>query len=470
MHGLLLSLLLVPTAGRYSALPDQAESVPAATAGRVAEKASDESRESVETEVRRLIGDLSAPTRTRRIDAEKRLLELGPQVLPYFPAPELLPSNSVREAVRRMRVELERRRANESIQPARVTVDGSHTVAEVLDEIGRQTGNLLDSSSLPAELLQRRYDVELREATFWQAVADLSKRFDLANETDTTFKRLKLLPMFTQRNPPLAALSQAGVFRLEVATARQMPRIRSVTLRQTDPQRDLLRFQLRVRPEPRLRALFLQFAANEVDALTAEGTRLQPLSADANYDLPFAEGPTPATFQLDYLLPAGQDLRRPMQMRGKMRCTTAAGHELFRFPRVTEGAVTEQGVVARRRGGVTVSLVRTAVVERSLRVRISVVYDQGGPAFESHRTWFLNNDVYLEDAAGQRLPPRGGSDTLQQGDGTVGIEFTFTDLPDPLPAYTFVYSAPTLIIDVPFEFQIESVPVDPRSLSGKATR
>src|SRR5258708_25057755 len=59
----------------------------------------------LEREVRRLLDDLAGETRAQRTAAEKRLLELGPKVLPHLPPPELLPSISVREAVRKIRFE-----------------------------------------------------------------------------------------------------------------------------------------------------------------------------------------------------------------------------------------------------------------------------------------------------------------------------------------------------------------------------
>jgi hypothetical protein len=382
--------------------------------------------------------------------------------LTHLPAPDLLPSNSVREAVRRIRVKLEQLRANASVRPAKVAIDQSANVEEIIKQIANQTGNPIDYSGLPTETLSRNLDWPRAEMSFWQAIGELSNRLDLANETEVPFKRLKLTPFFGPRRPPLAAIGNSGVFRLEVATSKKIPRPRTPAVRKFEQQHDLLRLQLRVRPEPRLRPLFLQFASKEVQFQLGDSASLQPLSTEANYDLPFADGAIPATFQLDYVLPNDQDLRRPGKLIGKMRCTLAAGHELFRFPKVAEAVDAGRGGVSRRRGGVTVSLTRVAIEERTLRVRISVVYDVGGPAFESHRTWFLNNDVYLEGPDGRQISLNGGTDTVQQGDGTLGIEYTFANLPDPLPELTFVYSAPTLMIDVPLEFQIESVPVDSR--------
>src|SRR5437016_14638307 len=84
----------------------------------------------LEVEVRQLLTELSGATREQRSLAEKRLLELGPKVLPLLPAPELLPSVSVREAVRRIRVELERIAARESVLPSRVTLSRTLSVRE----------------------------------------------------------------------------------------------------------------------------------------------------------------------------------------------------------------------------------------------------------------------------------------------------------------------------------------------------
>jgi hypothetical protein len=88
-----------------------------------------------------------------------------------------------------------------------------------------------------------------------------------------------------------------------------------------------------------------------------------------------------------------------------------------------------------------------------------VSYDAGGPAFESHQRWILHNEVFLEDRAGKRVNLNGGSETSLLGEQGTGIEYHFVDLAGHLADYSFVYVAPTLIVDVPVEFEIQSVPV-----------
>ena len=137
----------------------------------------------LEQEVRRLIGDLAGETHGQRAAAEKRLLELGSPVLSHLPAAELLPSNSVRETVRRIRLELERRKTRESVLPARVTFDGRQPLTVILAEITRQTGNVIDGRSLPENLLESPVELKTAAVPFWQVVDDLSGRQDFATNT-----------------------------------------------------------------------------------------------------------------------------------------------------------------------------------------------------------------------------------------------------------------------------------------------
>src|SRR5262249_18591464 len=148
----------------------------------------------------------------------------------------------------------------------------------------------------------------------------------------------------------------------------------------------------------------------------------------------------------------------------KLRCTSAAGHELIRFTSLDQAQQAGGANVARRRGGVTVTLNRVRMQaassgKQNADIQVTVAYDAGGPAFESHQRWILHNEVFLEDREGRRVPLNGGSETSLQGEAGTGIEYHFVELGEALADYSFVYVAPTLIVDVPIEFEIQSVPV-----------
>jgi hypothetical protein len=231
-------------------------------------------------------------------------------------------------------------------------------------------------------------------------------------------------------------------------------------------RRELVRVTLNISAEPRLRPLFLQYAASDVAVRSQDKVELPPFTREASYDLALGEGAGPSRIQLDYLVPEGTEVAT-LAISGKLQCTAAAGNDLIRFAEVHKLNNLREVSIARRRGGVTVTLTRAQISplapgKNELRIQTVVNYDAGGPAFESHRTWILHNEVFLEDAAGKRVRLNGGSQTAQQGDGGVAIEYRFVNLPDPLPDYSFVYVAPTMIIDVPIEFEIQSLPVKAR--------
>jgi len=411
--------------------------------------AADDSKPAVTAdEVKRLIDELGAPTRAARTAAEKRLLELGPAALPLFPAPDLLGSVSVRVSVDRIRHELERRQARDSIHPSVVSLHGARPLREWIAEISRQTRNRLDGSDLPESILDRPLTLDVAEKPFWATLDEVLKTSRLSFEPESARRGLHLTALNDEPQQPAETIGYAGPFRLSALPA------------QLSPKR-LLRVALYAQPEPRLRPLFLQFATADITA-ESEGVPFKSFNPDASYELAVNEAGGRSRMQLDFVVPEGASPRQ-VDLRGSFRMTTAADAAAVRFVDIAKPADGKPLGIERRRGGVTVSLQRVRREPKTdgtceLRIAITVAYDSGGPAFESHRTWIMHNEVFLE-VGEMRVPLNGGFETTLQADGAVGMEYRFISLPDPLPEYAFVYMAPTLIVDVPVRFALESVPV-----------
>src|SRR5262249_38211654 len=158
--------------------------------------------------------------------------------------------------------------------------------------------------------------------------------------------------------------------------------------------------ELNVAPEPRLRPLFLKYAAADMTARTNLGTVLASQNPEARYDRTLGEGGRYWQILLDFQAPKGDQCAQ-VSLRGKFQVETAAGSEKIRFTNLSQAMS-----VARRRGGVTVTVLRASAepteTARDVNVRIQVAYDAGGPAFESHRTWIFHNEVYLEHNSGRQ--------------------------------------------------------------------
>jgi hypothetical protein len=179
------------------------------------------------------------------------------------------------------------------------------------------------------------------------------------------------------------------------------------------------------------------------------GEGSQVLRLDSDFECPAGAGPAAVEF------------------RGSLRVEMAAGPHRFVFEDLSSGRHETM-----RAGGVTVGLRNVEFPASNenhgaARVEISLAYDQGGPAFESYRTWMYHNAAALEAKSGRRIGPGPIASTRHQGDGSVAVEYNFADANGTPSDYRFVYVAPTLITDVPVDFEFPQVPVARAAQEGK---
>ena len=425
-----------------------------------------------ESAVRRWVVRLDADRKADRQRAEEELLKLGPTALKWLPEPESLGSRAMSEAIRRVRAKLERQKAEESVNASRLTVADSQSVSETLQQLVQATGNVIVLDDLPKELLSK--PVAMREQpTFWDAIEATAKQLDLSWSFTGSPARLRLFPMTaaSKADSPRAALAatQSKAFRVALKSIRE----RTVVGQDSGP---LLRLELDVMSEPRLRPLFLKCVASEITVTGSRkstqgepaATAWQPFSPDARLELTFGQGHRQMSVPLDFRRPAGD--WSSLSVSGKLHVETAAGEEPLEFP-----AAKESQGVSRRRGGVTVKVLRWESVGRAndndLAVTALVTYDTGGPAFESHRSWMLFNVAGLVRAGSMPTEkPTSGSamndvnllkpthiDSDVQPNGSIAVTYRFEKLPLPASEYRFRYVAPTLILDVPLEFELRDV-------------
>lgn len=406
----------------------------------------------LQAQVRLLLVELDSNQRAKRQAAEKSLLDFGPRILSELPPPELLPNQAVRATVSRVRVVLERRQAQESVQPSRLTIPKDVALSDWLKQVESQSGNQLDASALSSEILQSRVDRECQGEAFWPAVEGLLQEKKLRFRFAADSSVLRLVPESAAEADRPWSAAMSGPFRVAVNEVKP----RKVT---GNDQVQRLRTDLAVAPEPRLRALFLKLAAKDFRATGPQGMVFPAADAAAQFDLPLGEGGRYVRWNLDFSAPSGLSAAEifPLKIQGRAAMQIAAGSEHIRFTDLVGGEGT-----ARRRGGVTVTVqkIKSRKLEdgtQSLSVKVLVVYDTGGPAFESHRTWIFHNEVYLDRSEGAALPLNGAFETDLQANGSVGVTYRFDGLKGPLSDYQFVYVAPTLIVDVPFEIELKGI-------------
>ena len=398
--------------------------------------------------VERLLADLDAETRSARLAARDSLLALGPGILPLLPDERTLPSAAARDAVGQIRTRLERQSALATLAASRVTLRGRFPLREILDRITRQTGNRFDVTAIDAPLLARPFDVNDQARPFWNACDALFEKAGLTFARHHKAGALALVPAGQAREGELA-VSDHGPFRVAVIAAE---------LRGTpDASPHLLRVAWTLTAEPRLRPLFASIAADRLVASSGADT-FKPSTPTAKWELSLGEGADTLRLDSDFDVPPPLQPAQ-IEFRGAFGVEMAAGPQEIIFGDLASGRRE-----TRRAGSVTVGLrgvefPRPGEGQGTARIEISLVYDQGGPAFESYRTWMYHNEAALETKSGRRIAPRPIITTRQQGDGSVAVEYNFADIQGTPGDYRFVYVAPTLITQQPVEFRFSKIPV-----------
>ena len=404
-------------------------------------------RPKLRREVEELIQGLDATTLAERSHAERQLIELGPEVLPFLPAPELIDSVSAREAVRRIRPQLERRAARESAAPSHVSLHGEQTVGEILEQIQLQTRNRVSLVDNADAIKIQRLSVEWDKLLFWECLDELCRRCKLEWRFAKDAAAIRLEPQSDSESDDLG-VQRTGAFRLTVNSAEAREVVGTAKER-------ILRVSGRLSIEPRLRPLFLSMAATNISAVTDSDQLLSAWNPDAKYEFPVGDGGREVPVQFDFLLPADVDAKS-VTIRGRLNCEIAAATERVVFDQksLTRGTI-------RRRGGVTVRL-RHVTFDAAdadapaADIGVTVSYDVGGPAFESHRLWIFHNAAYLETKSAARTDFT-DFETTQQADGAIAVDYRFRKLHVPADQCVFVYEAPTLIISVPVEIDLDGI-------------
>ena len=397
--------------------------------------------------VERLLADLDAETRSARLAARDSLLALGPGILPLLPDERTLPSAAARDAVGQIRTRLERQSALATLAASRVTLRGRFPLREILDRITRQSGNRFDVTAIDASLLARPFDVNDQARTFWSACDELFHKAGLTFARRHKAGTLALVPAGQAREGELA-VSDHGPFRVAVIAAE---------LRGTpDASPHLLRMAWTLTAEPRLRPLFASIAADRLVA-SSGADAFKPSTPAAKWELSLGEGADTLRLDSDFEVPPPLEPAQ-IEFRGAFGVEMAAGPQEIVFGDLASGRET------RRAGSVTVGLrgvefPRPGEGQGARGSRSVCVYDQGGPAFESYRTWMYHNEAALETKSGRRIAPRPIITTRQQGDGSVAVEYNFADIQGTPGDYRFVYVAPTLITQQPVEFRFSKIPV-----------
>ncbi|NIL98326.1 MAG: hypothetical protein GTO53_04850, partial [Planctomycetales bacterium] len=405
-------------------------------------------------QVRRLVQQLDAGQLDQRREAQQRLIELGPKILPHLPQPRTRMSAQLKESIRQVRSRLESQAAQEAVNASRVTLDvQEQPVLEVLKEFSRQTGNSIVDFRHFRRQPKHNPPVSVRceKMPFWPALDMVFSKAGLVAypyAIDDQGEPLRAVAFVNRVEPagsPLKWVHYQGGFRFEplyVVTRRGL----------RDPVQNKLELEIEVAWEPRLAPVSLKVLYDSFKCLDDTGEPLA-LEVRGQQEIDLHSG-TVSRFPVQYRLPAKQ-AERLGSLQGTIEGLIPGGHETFRFDKLAAAKNRKQ-----KKAGATVVLQQVRKVNRPQEdqdqigegpsgsiweVRILVQFETAGAALESHlMDWVTENDARLIDPQGQSIEWATMEKTREAADD-FGVAYLF-GLKDDIAGYTFQYQTPAALL------------------------
>lgn len=395
----------------------------------------------VAAEVRLLLRQLDAASLAERDAAEAQLIELGPSIVDLLPSGGGRLSAEVRQRVERVRGKLELARAQKYVLPSHLTLQGKLKLSEILKSIATQSGNTI--VDYREEFGQDADDTEIELAInnveFWPALEQFLEKAGLALYP---YAEKGGLAVVTRDVPATntAHVRYAGVFRLEPTEV--------VAERNLQDNRHAVHLRLAISWEPRTKPLALWLPLDSLtgrDDLGGEITAAEAGSLEA----PANPGATAVELQVP-LTPPPREASKIASLKGKLTALVPGRNEQFTFDNLEKARDVEQ-----RRAGAVVVLEQTRKNNALWELRVRVRYEDSGQALESHRGWVFENEAYLLTADGEHHVPD-AYETTRHSEQEVGIAYLF-DMSKGLAGVKFIYSTPTVFLNVPVEFELSDL-------------
>lgn len=395
--------------------------------------------------VTQLVERLSSPKEETRAAAEKSLIELGAKALPYLPDKA---DGELAARLDKIRKSLSDAAADLNTGASKIKLTGKGIrLSEVLQQLQAQSGNRITDmrESLGVDTTNPALDLDLNDAPFFDAIDQVAEKAGLSVTAFTSDGSLGLMP---QEVPAMkvdsAYVQRVGPFK--------------VTLKQIESVRDFAtgtssaNIQAEVAWEPRLRPMLLQLKADGMDIVDDKGKKIEPDVMQESTDAALMPENPAIEINLNLKAPA-RSAEKIAKLKVKADVTVPAGHRIFKFPSLTKKNVKV------KEGDLTVTLESAVVDEETWKVSVLVDIPAEGPGMDSYRQGLFNNRIWLQKADGSRFEHNGGFSNTQGGQGKIGFEYLFVDVPGKLGDYGLVYEAPSKVIIVPLEFEFKDVPL-----------
>jgi hypothetical protein len=394
-------------------------------------------------QVREQVARLDAAEPADRESAEQAILRWGPATLDLLPDPQS-DELSAEQRFRLLRLlpQLQEARIRAMLEGSTIRLNRQPIrLSELLGLIQEQTGNRL--IDLRPELQQPAPDLSIDmfppESRFWDLVAMLQTRTGLADFPNQEGGQVGLAEGESFPGPEVVA----GPMRLRVQ--RVLLR-REMSLEAPAPECFL---DLAIDFEPRLRPVQVQIPAEGWTAQDDLGNNIPRTGPERQY-LSLDDGANRLEATVRWQSPP-RGATQLAEVRGTLELAIATGSTSFSFPDFARNQESEQ------------TLAGTSVRYLGLDTQdpgvwsVRVVVSREASNEESYLQAELRNDAFLLGSKGPPIPPEGGMNSQDLGDGRTEFEYLFVDLPGEPSEYRLRVDVPGRIVRTPISFLFRDI-------------
>jgi hypothetical protein len=395
--------------------------------------------------VTQLFKQLDDASAEKRDAAEKALVELGPDVAALLPKVTARTSAEVKDRLLRISKSLDKAAAESIIKPRMLTLNEEVSIAKLVEEIEKQTGNKI--RDLRMEGGGDAPDVTIKSklggVPFWQGLDQILDEADLGVEAVATESgALGLIARPDGQAKRFGKAHYAGPFRFE---AIELEAVRS--LRSTDMER--LKLFVEATWEPRLKPVIIEHKLEDIVAKDEAGNVIPVDGADGDIAIDVEFDASLIELELPLKLPS-RDVKKISSLKGKASVVLLGREANFEFANITKAKEVKQ-----TQAGVTVVLESVVKSDDVYEVNVRVELDDAQGTLESFRAGVFASEAYLMSPNLEKIA-NDGSEESREDENVFGRVYQF-NLDGDISKYKFVFKTPVTVIRAPVEFELKDI-------------
>ena len=409
----------------------------------------EESTEDLAAKVAALVKQLEDPQSAKRNEAEESLIKLGPSILEHLPPLGPKASAELKNRLQRVRDSLDTATAETTLEPKLVTLKGEMKATAALKAIGEQTGNVLIDfrDRFGQESSDPMITMDVEGVTFWEAI---DKALDAGsldiypnNDEGTGLAFINQDDNGTRKRSMGATYN--GPFRMEWMRVDATRDLRN-------PMNQGMSLLAEIAWEPRITPIYMELPLSDLSITADNGEKINVDGSLGNVEIPVSKQQQAAEATISIALP-DRSVKTLSEVKGKIVAMIPGPVESFEFTSLDRPMAADK---TKRKAGVTVKLESAKSANQLLEVAIRIRFEDAGAALESHRGWLYDNECFVVNESGKKIPNGGmeaGASDINES--VVIYRFDLNELK--LAKLKLVYQTPCILRRIPVDFVLKDV-------------